>query len=490
MKNLKKLTLLHSNDLHGDFNAEGLDENLIGGVSFLSGYVSKVRKEEENSLYVIAGDMFRGSVIDSEFKGVSTIEIMNILAPDVVTLGNHEVDYGLAHLLFLEKCAKFPIINCNLYITTNGARLFNSHIIKDINGLKIMVIGILTEEVLFSTKAEGTIGTLVDIHDAAREVGKICDAYKTTDIDLTILLTHIGVEADKQLAELLDPAWGVDVIVGGHSHTYLEEPVVVNNIPIVQAVTGTDQIGRFDIMIDTDTNSIDSYEWQLVPMDAKHCPRDADIETVIRRFESVTDKKYGRLITKVSEYTTHPRRDRETQVGRIFADVTRDALGVDIAMVGSGSLRKTSMKSIVTYGELVEMFPYDDKTHRVTLTGAQLRKALEFIHRHEALMDPEIQEFYQYSHGLHFVSHLNDGRITDLTFEGKPVEDDQMFDISIATFHHMNLKDFWGISVEEAEKNRKSVVLSTSSLAVLEEHMSKMPYINVPTDERWVTVED
>ena len=114
MNHLKKLTILHSNDMHGDFLAKEVDDKLLGGVSMLSGYINKVRNEEKNVLYAIAGDMFRGSVIDSEYKGLSTIEIMNMLAPDVVTLGNHEVDYGIGHLLFIEKCARFPIINANL----------------------------------------------------------------------------------------------------------------------------------------------------------------------------------------------------------------------------------------------------------------------------------------------------------------------------------------------------------------------------------------
>lgn len=73
MKNLQKLVLLHSNDMHGDFMAEEIDKKLVGGVSMLSGYVGKVRAEEENVVYCVAGDMFRGSVIDSEFKGISTI---------------------------------------------------------------------------------------------------------------------------------------------------------------------------------------------------------------------------------------------------------------------------------------------------------------------------------------------------------------------------------------------------------------------------------
>jgi 5'-nucleotidase len=222
MKNLKKLTLLHSNDLHGDFLAEKVDEKLIGGVSRLSGYLNKVRNEEKNVIYSISGDMFRGSLIDSEFQGLSTIEIMNMLAPDVVTIGNHEADYGLAHMLFIEKCASFPIINANMYIKYVGTRLFNSHFIKEIDGMRVMFIGILTEEVLKNTKSEGVVGTLIDIQDAASEISKICDAYRTEDVDLTVLLTHIGIEEDKKLAEALDPACGIDIIIGGHSHTLLE----------------------------------------------------------------------------------------------------------------------------------------------------------------------------------------------------------------------------------------------------------------------------
>ena len=99
----------------------------------LSGYIQKVKKEEKNCLYTISGDMLQGSVVDSEFKGISTIDIMNMLNPDVVTLGNHEIDYGLAHLLFLEKIAKFPIINANLYIRTTKTRLFKPYYIKEID---------------------------------------------------------------------------------------------------------------------------------------------------------------------------------------------------------------------------------------------------------------------------------------------------------------------------------------------------------------------
>ena len=176
--------------------------------------------------------MFRGSVIDSEYKGLSTIELMNYLSPDVVSLGNHEVDYGIAHLLFLEKCAKFPIINADLYIKLNNQRLFNPYKIVNINGIRVMFIGIITDEVLQQTKNEQLIGSFIDLWKAKEEIGVIIDNYKTTKIDLTVLLTHIGLNRDIELAKILDPKWGIDLIIGGHSHSKLDNAVIVNNIPM------------------------------------------------------------------------------------------------------------------------------------------------------------------------------------------------------------------------------------------------------------------
>ena len=131
----KKLTLLHSNDLHGDFLPEMKDGLETGGLSRLAGYIRKVRSEEKNVIYANAGDMFRGSIIDSEYLGLSTIDLMNSLSPDVTTVGNHEVDYGVAHLLFLEKCARFPIINANLFVTLNNARLFEPYLTLNVDGM-------------------------------------------------------------------------------------------------------------------------------------------------------------------------------------------------------------------------------------------------------------------------------------------------------------------------------------------------------------------
>ncbi|MCR5685529.1 MAG: bifunctional metallophosphatase/5'-nucleotidase [Lachnospiraceae bacterium] len=467
-KNLKKLTLLHSNDMHGDFLAENVDESLVGGVSMLSGYINKVRQEEENVIYAIAGDMFRGSIIDSEYQGISTIEIMNMLGPDVVTLGNHEVDYGVAHLLFLEKCANFPIINANLHIQTNHARLFQPCHIIEIDGMKILFIGILTENVIAQCKTDGIIGTFVNIEDAAEEVGRICNTYNAIDIDFTVLLTHIGFEEDKKLAALLDPAWGVDVIIGGHSHTFITEPAEVNGIPIVQAGTGTDQIGRFDIMIDTDNNCIDSYTWKPVPITSENCPRDPAIEEVIGTYKSRTDAKYGQILTKFVRQLTHPSRIQETELGDLFSDIMKDAIGCDIFLLGSGSIRNTELGPVVTKGDLNECFPYDDAVHMVYVTGAQLKQMLLFMCR-DGVWAGEHCEFYQLSKGMEVEYDQASHSFTKFNYEGEPIEDEKVYTVGLQQFHFLNIEKSFGISMADVEKNHKPRMVATSCTQIIEE---------------------
>ncbi len=485
MKNLKKLVLLHSNDMHGDFLAEHVDDKLVGGVSLLSGYVSRTRQEEPNTIYCIAGDMFRGSVIDQEFQGLSTIEIMNMISPDVVTLGNHETDYGVAHLLFLEKCAKFPIVNANLYISTNHAHLFRPYKILEVDGMKILFIGILTEEVMAQTKNDGMVGTFVSVEDAAKEVERICNAHNAIDIDFTVLLTHIGFEEDKRLAAAIDPACGVDVIIGGHSHTFIDEPAEVNGILIVQAGTGTDQIGRFDIMVDVDDNCVDSWKWQAIPINAATCPRDRDLEKLLNVYKGKTDEKYGRVITRFKRRLEHEVRTRETELGGIFADALKESLGVDVFLLGSGSIRSDWMGPIVMLGDLAEAFPYDDAAYLLKVTGAQLKAMLRYMMRDEVWTGVH-SEFYQLSAGLRVVYDRAAHEFKEFTFEGAEVPDEQIFTLGLQNFHFKNFRDIFNIEPAEIEANMKPRVIATSCRSVLEEYLSEHQHLDHQAGERLV----
>ena len=482
----QKLTILHSNDMHGDFLAEVKEGtgHLIGGLGLLSGYLNKVRIEEENVIYVIAGDMVQGSLIDAEYKGVSTIELMNFLSPDVVTLGNHELDYGLPHLLFLEKMANFPIVNANLYIKQYGKRLMTPYVIKKINGFNILFIGIITETVMDSLALDQLIGTFVSIEDAAEEVGKICNAYKTEDIDLTIALTHIGFESDIELAKLLKPEWGVDLIIGGHSHTVLEEPKKVNRILIVQAGVGTDQIGRFDIEVEDATNTIIKWEWQLIPINNETSDCDQSLEEFIDGFKNEVDKKYNGIVTRFSERLTHPKREEETSLGNLIADVLADIAQTEVILIGSGSIRGQALGPVVTLGCLKECFPYDDVLTKYQITGRQLKRIFAHIMRVENRGGEG--ECFQINNRVRVIYSESKARLESFTINNFPVEDTKNYSLTLQGYHVTNSETNLGVSNDELMAEASPRVVTTSTLQVLEEWLRTHPNVKSVVDGRMI----
>jgi len=468
---IKKLTLLHNNDLHGDFlPKEDANGMTTGGLTGLSGYIKKVRSEEKNVIYANAGDMFRGSIIDSEYMGLSTIELMNLLLPDVTTVGNHEVDYGIAHLLFLEKCARFPIINANLFITSNNARLFKPYLNINVDGMNVLFIGILTQEVIASTRSEKVIGTYIDVEQAAREIGIITDNYRTKATDMVVLLTHIGIEEDRKLASLLDPDWGVDFIIGGHTHTYMDAPEVVNGIPIVQAGTGSGQIGRFDIEYDTEAHKVAGYTWKCQPINSLTAPSDPVMEHMIKRYKSKTDEKYKRIVTTFARPLTHPTRIEETEMGNLYTDLLQWESSFDLMIMGSGSIRKKVMGPVVEYQDMVENTPFDDQLWMLKVTGKQLEAMIKFVFRDDA-WDGHT-EFYQYSTGMRIVYRKSTHEFEELTFRGKPVAEYDELLIAIQNYHYKNFTEFFSVPIEEVKANMKPRVVATSVNNIVEEYLS------------------
>ncbi len=486
--NTRRFTILHSNDMHGDFLAEvgGANGELIGGLSLLSGYINRVRQEQENVLYVISGDMVQGSVIDTEYKGISTMSIMNYLAPDVVTLGNHEFDYGLPHLLFLEKVANFPIVNANLYIRQHNKRLMRPYHIVHMAGLDILFIGIITDKVIDTIQRDRDIGSFVTLEEASAEVGKITNAYKHDDIDLTVLLTHIGFESDCELAALLDPEWGVDMIIGGHSHTLLEKPAKINGVLIAQAGVGTNQIGRFDIVVDDDTNSIVEYDWELVPIVEGLAEPDEHLQEYIDSYKQVVDDKYNSIICKFATELTHPKREQETALGNLFADALADWGEINVMLLGSGSVRLPALGPLVTLGNYISCFPYADSLTRFTVNGATLWRM--FNHWMRAENRTGEGECYQVNAGVRAVYSESARRLEALWVGGQPVQEDQLYTVGLQGYHASNSKAYLDVTREELMAGGRTKVIATNVQDVVVEYLREHQNVRETVEGRleWV----
>jgi 5'-nucleotidase len=412
---------------------------------------------------------------------------MNNLNPDVATIGNHEVDYGFAHLLFLEKCAKFPIVNANLFITMNNSRVFTPYINLEVGGMKIMFIGILTEEVLASTRSEKIIGTFIDLESAAKEVGIICDNYRTVRTDMTILLTHVGYENDRKLAEMLDPDWGVNLIIGGHSHTFMEKADVVNGIPIVQAGTGTGVIGRFDIQYDTEKKTIADWKWRLIPVNEDTAPRDPIMEELVDSYRTETDRKYKRVVTRWARKLTHPAREQETEMGNLYADLMAWEASYDVMLFGSGSIRKKELGPVIEYQDMVENTPFDDNLYMVEVTGAQIRRIFQHLFRDEAWVGET--EFYQISSALRVTYRKSTHTIEAFTFKGEEITDDMRIKLGIQAYHYNNFDEFFGVPLEEVKTNMKPRVVATSVNNIIEEYFATNNGLDAKIDGRITILE-
>jgi len=468
---IEKLTLLHSNDMHGDFLAEvrAGESTLIGGLSLLAGYINQVRRTEENVILAVAGDMLQGSLIDTEYRGISTMDVMNYLAPDVVTLGNHEFDYGLPQLLFLEKMAHFPIVNANLYLKPYNRRLMIPYLILQRGHIRILFIGVITEKVLAELSQDPLISTFISLAEVSEEVRRIVNAYKGEDIDLTVLLTHIGYEADLELAAMLDPAWGVDIIIGGHSHTILDKPTVVNGILIAQAGVGTDQIGRFDLQIDTDEDRIVAYDWHLVPIDSRMAQPDAQLEAHIKHYSEAVDHKYDTILCHLARTLTHPDRTIETELGNLTADILAEAARADVALMGSGAIRLPELGPLVTLRDFMACFPFADTLTKFNITGARLKRIFAHIMRPENRTGQG--ECYQVNADVRAEYDNAARQLVSLTLRGEPVAAERVYSVCVTGYHLRSCAQFLDITYEELAEIPRPRTIATSMQDVLEEYL-------------------
>ncbi len=442
------LVLLHSNDIHGAFAPKTEDGVKKGGISLLSGFVQKTRREEKNVIYAMAGDLFMGSIIDQEFRGLSTIRLANALAPDIFTVGNHEIDYGLSHLLFLEKCADFPIICANLTVRELNRTIFRPFADIERGGITVRFIGLLTESISGKIQQENLIDREISVRDVYKELGRVMkQLQREKPADVTVLLTHLGIADDRALAEKIPPEWGVDFIIGGHSHTLMEAPEIVNGIPVIQAGSGSAQIGRFDIDVDPDTRKTDSWSWQLIPIDERNSEPDELLEFYQERYQREVDVKYRKTLAALPRTYVHDGFHRETEVLDLFTDLYREAFGTDVFLLSSNSIRVRSFGPAVTKKDILMALPYDNEVFSVTMSGERLDRMIRYMLRKESWEGVNIYILFSGTMQIEF--DKKERFVREVRIFGEKPDPKRMYTVGITSYVRKNLQAFLGISEDE-----------------------------------------
>ena len=258
---MHKLTILHTNDVHSridPFPMDGSSNQGKGGAAKRMAIISKIRSEEKNVLLLDAGDMFQGTPYFNYFNGELEIKLMSQMGYDVATLGNHDFDGGIENLRDqLKAHAKFPIVNSN-YLFDNTAMQGMAQPYKIIKKgpIKIGITGVGIElNGLVPKKLCGETVYLNPI-EAAEKNAKILK--KDYHCDYVICLSHLGYSYKTDQISDLKLAAGsssIDLIIGGHTHTFLEKPTIVSNsegreVLVTQAGWAGMILGRIDVIFE------------------------------------------------------------------------------------------------------------------------------------------------------------------------------------------------------------------------------------------------
>ncbi|MBK5195104.1 MAG: metallophosphoesterase [Proteiniphilum sp.] len=225
----KEIVILHTNDTHSRIEPLPATDRYAagkGGVERRITYIEQVRKEQRNLLLLDAGDFLQGTPYFNLFRGQVEVEAMNMMGYDAVTLGNHEFDYGLEVLEKVVRAATFPIVSSNYdFSQTALSGLIEPYLILKREGLTIGVIGIgIRPGGLVSSENYKGMKYLDPVQTANRLAAQLRMQHKC---DIIICLSHLGYNPDTRLAE---STRNIDLIIGGHSHTFMEQPDIRKNL--------------------------------------------------------------------------------------------------------------------------------------------------------------------------------------------------------------------------------------------------------------------
>lgn len=364
------ITILHVNDVHARLEPFKVKDATVGGMAQMATLVGRIRAEQRNQVLLLAaGDMIHGTNIANLFMGVPVVKSMNYMYFDAMTIGNHEFNYGQEALENLAKQASFPFLGANI-LRESGATFTVPYSVKTINGLRVAIIGLTAPETPIVTHPKNVVGlTFADpIATAKKMVAEVADA------DLIIALTHLGADLDARLAQEVPE---INVIVGGHSHTRIDQPKVVGNTLIVQTGEYGQSLGRLDIKVAG--KKVVSYNGQLLPVDASLAPA-GSIENIINTYKTNLEARMSTVIGETKVALDGERanvRTRETNLGNYVADVMRKAAGADVAITNGGGIRASIAQGSIKVNDVYTVLPFDNTLVIMEVTGAQILKVLE-----------------------------------------------------------------------------------------------------------------
>lgn len=429
------LTILYFNDLHAQnlpYKEITSDSTyrMVGGIAYLAGLIDSLRKIIPNTVVLDAGDDFSGTPICTMTKGKSQVELLNLIKPGAITLGNHEFDYGylnLKQVFYLQSHVVYPY-NIDFgdfnYVNTRG---FIGSDPKWVVG----IISLMTEDLPNLTLKKNIAG--LKIENPIEYAKYLAERYE----DIIIALTHLGLDADKILA---DSVPDIDVIIGGHSHTVLKQPVIENGVIICQAGSRGKYLGRLDLVIDTKGDSVYSWKNELILIDPMKITPDKEVTELVEKYETLVDSLLGDTI---GELKTPWRKNYkgESNLGNWEADVMCEYAKTDFAFMNSGGLRKDLPAGPITERDIWEINPFSNYLVRFSVMGKELKNIIQ----HQCT---NARELLQIS-GLSYAYDTSIKKLSEARINGQKIKDGKKYSGATNNYVTDQFEKFFGFTPKE-----------------------------------------
>jgi 2',3'-cyclic-nucleotide 2'-phosphodiesterase (5'-nucleotidase family) len=380
-----RLAVIALNDFHGalePLTPTWAGGDTIGGAATLAAYMGPIDRRYGDAVMTIdGGDQMQGTVVSNLTGGRASIDVLNALGIDAAAIGNHEFDWGVDTLRARMAQADYPFLSANIFVKGTGQRpdWAEPYVWLDRAGLRIAVIGATTTSTPFTTLPKNV--EPYEFRDIAHVVNELAPQLEAQGADLIILTVHAGGIEEGHggvRGEIADAARLItaplDLIVSGHTHTRVNR--VVNGIPIVQAASSGTAVGVVVLTYDRTARRVVEAFSEIWTTRAADVSPDAAMAERVARWASETAEIAERPITTLAQTLVRDRRG-ESALGDLIADAQRAATGTQMAMTNAGGIRADLQAGPVTFRDVFAVQPFQNVLILVTLTGEQVRRALE-----------------------------------------------------------------------------------------------------------------
>lgn len=471
-----ELTVIHTNDIHGWVMARPAKDDpsrMIGGAAALASFYGK---QTGPKLLLDAGDWFQGTPEGTVSRGEAAIEFFNAIPYDAVVVGNHDFDMKEPRLKELASMIKAPVLGANVYEkkTHQRAPYLKPWFIKEISGVKVGLFGLLTTNMRNLSFPEDFEGLefrdeIAEAKDAVRELKKL-------GATVIILLDHVGFEqadtahftGDQTIAREVE---GIDLIVGGHTHTFLRKPYrdSRHGTLIVQAGAYLSTAGKVTLEVDDKTGRVLYSSGALVDLWIDQVGQDPQLLEIVAKQTAQVAAVYDVVIATAQALLTR-NREGEASLGDWMTDCERAWAGANLAIHNGGGIRADMAAGPVTLRTIFNIMPFDNTLVKLDMDGGLVREALDHGVDRTKGMIQESGATFDYDRDA-----AAGRRLADLLIGGKAV--DPTISYKVVTVDFL-VKGGDGYSpFSRAAKTDRTRVLLRDVLAdcAREEHLIKAP---------------